>query len=610
MITEGWWETYSWLIGTSRSLYADIGLKFPPLYVHFIKLATEVFGSGYLQLRYFMVFVNLVASVTLYFFLRCFAERQAALIATGITIGLVMSNPVYLAKDYHTLVNLFVVSVFYLLARLSTEDSSRRLSFHYWAIGILCGLLLVTKQNIGVFFSLGVSLYVLIMTAKRSKNRGGRGVLLCLFFPFGYIIPIILITYLDPGWAQIFSGNDAKGSLFVVLFRFLADPGCLRFLIAAAVVVIASYVLNFRNIEKSLKLGGYIFCFPERFKVLLFLLFVAVLSIKLQSALIVLALAWPLVRINPAPGFKNYSRVSPSPHMYIPLYAYAYCGTQTAGYNALSTNVLLAIFMAEVIDIFLFRLKKETNSIWVYSLIAPMLFAIVISPKLFAGVCYNWWGLKSDGIMSRGKVTLPFSELSGIRSDPATAKMFEFVAAVGTRLNTGDSVFAYPSIPIVYSLLKIKPTGSAVLWFDVSTYADGKRTIEQLDAKLPRFIFWLRPPVSVYDGHFKLRKSDPAMLEVDEWLIHRLCSNQYKISKMVLSYDPEFEYKTLFKKHDGAIHRCDSVSGNRIRNEIPDESKSFNFHFDDGNDYKNYLNSSNELMDVDDHVFYVLERVL
>lgn len=606
MITEGWWETYAWLGSQGHSLYESSGMKLAPLYTLLIGFAQKLFNFDYLHMRYLWVGVHLVAILVFYRWLRIYADVVSSLIATAFVQGLIMSNPVYLAKDYHTLVALLVYSTFYLLAKLelSSNACSKSNILIYFATGLLGGLLLITKQNIGVFFSFGVVLY-LLLHAWQQENALIKPLKLISFYLLGYLIPALAVTYYDPNWVSIFIGNDAKGSIFTVLLRFALNISLAKYLIA--VVVLLSVFFLFINTQRLMavldRVEAYVLSKHRRelFPVV-FVLIIVAFSLKTHYLLFVFALTWPILRRYshfPVPGADGITRRSP--YLFLPLLGYAYCGTQTAGYNAVSMDVLVGLSVAELLSFLIYRLRINQADEEAplprsrYALLAPVVFFLVVAPKSFSPAGYDWWGLKAGGLLSSHQ-SLPFPELKGIHTDSVTASMFEQIKHYEGQYQAGE-VFAHPSIPIVYSLLKTQPPGPPVLWFDVSTDHEAEKLLTSLQSKPPKVIFWLRPPGYVYHGHFMLRQADPAMTHVDNWIIHNLCNNHYKIAKTILAYNPKYNYETSGVKKPINFYHCAAS--------IPDSEQEFTPI--SGYNYRHFIENTTHLLEVEDHVLYVLE---
>jgi hypothetical protein len=241
-----------------------------------------------------------------------------------------------------------------------------------------------------------------------------------------------------------------------------------------------------------------------------------------------------------------------------------------------------------------------------------------VSVKLF-GPSYNWWGLKTDGLRG-SQFTLPFSELKHLSADKKTYQMYDAILKVKNDLKNQDEIFSYPSIPIAYLLLKRNFVGTPVLWFDVAGSGDGAFTVSELNKKKPKYIFWLKPPKSVYEGHFNLRKKDPSMIEVDNWLFDSILSNKYQVIKAIEGFGSDI-YETApssrLKLFGHISNQANFENLNtlclQIYSCIPSSTITngifFSVEIDSGLQTTNFIERANTVFSMPNFVFYVLKRV-
>ena len=111
------------------------------------------------------------------------------------------------------------------------------------------------------------------------------------------------------------------------------------------------------------------------------------------SILYIFALSWPIIRLI---KFRTLHDVL----LCIPLYALAYSGTTTAGFNSVSLEILLALFFGELIFILsrntIFNECQKNLSL----AFLPMLFLCFTFGAIKAmGPSYNWWGLQTNSLV-------------------------------------------------------------------------------------------------------------------------------------------------------------------------------------------------------------------
>lgn len=611
-VTEGWWETYAWLGGPSYNYYSYIGLKFPPLFTIFTKYLYSIFNGTFIYLRIFFLFISAATIFLTYSWLSHCFSRLASAIGVLVAFMFVVNNPVYMVKDYHTFLAFLVSLIFYMIS-LSHSTHNKVINYLIlFTIGLISGFLLLVKQNIGVFFTLGIFAFFLISNERTVDLKTDISTIIkkTLVGIFAFIIPIILLHTKAPYMLNQLFNNDSKGSVSTVLFRFLLDKNLLSYLIASIAIILVFGVTKFAlnsgiyNADKisSKNISAFIY----------FIIFIIVLgSIKYNIIIISTALAWPILHVFIRDLYINPTYYKHTKYYWVLLLAYAYCGTNTAGYNFVSTDFLIAFCIANLANISI-NYCSNTTLINYASIVFVVTISLMVSaPKLISGIGYNWWGLKSGNIIT-STCNLPYPELQLIKTDKNTFDIFKSVKDVAGNLPADEFFFSYPSIPIFYLLEGKKITFPPVLWFDVSSSNDGKYTVEYFNNCPPEYIFWLKPPRFVYNGHFSLRKADPAMLYTDNWIKSSIRTNKYHVIKVIPTFDQNFSYKTKEFNRSISQSKFDAKSNSdavKICDELDDcLEKSNVFMFSSGTDYDYFIRHSKHIYESDDHIFYILKR--
>ncbi len=604
-ITEGWWEVYAWLNSTTNSLYEEAGLKFPPLFVLIIQFLSINLNLTIFETRIIFVIVKLITIIFTYYWLRKYFDRNSSLIGSAIPSFLIYANPVYLTKDYHSIVALLVSAILLLISRSIAKDNVNKLIL--FIIGFVAGILLLTKQNVGLFLSVGILVYYLKTYVDLNIIKSKTAAFDFLIGLIGFITPILVIGYLVPDWYSIFSQNDSKGSYFTVIFRFLLDKS-IAFQILLALLIIAIAAIIFKNkIFRSFYVLNI-----DLIQVCFFIISLALIPLSIISSIpfVAISLAWPVVYCMLINEFGKLEQSTKN--IWIVLFAYAYCGTNTAGFNFVSIDYLIAFYFASTFYLLgQTKYKIYLNKFYSPLFILLLMFFYVFVVKFSSGNGYNWWGLKAGGLFeSTEKIDHPL--LKNIYTDPKTAEMLNVALQNDSLMSHDEKIFSYPSIPILYLLTNKLPGGAPVLWFDVSGNVEAKKTLKILEKQNPRFIYWLRPPDYVYNGHFNLRKQDPGMVIVDDWLINALKSNKYQIKKMIPSFDINHKYIT--KKFNASlsmnfIYHFDNNGHSDLCIKIKGCSQNFNLYsFSSGTGYEEFIRESLALLVSSDYIFYVLER--
>lgn len=527
--TEGWWETYAWLISTGEQLYKDVWFPFPPLHILYVRVQMDLIGHDFENLRLIGVVTHAVSVTFIYLWLSRIWSGKLSCIATVLCAVFMMTfNSAYIAKDYHTTVELFEAFALYMSTFVIGDRADKSNSLAIILCGFACGALVLTKQNIGVFFTIGMIAALLSNEIHKSPNNRVYRVLATvgLFTAGLLVLPIIVSVYMGTGWLNTYIGNRSKGSVSTVLFRFVTNYDSRKII----GVSFAIYFLIFgwqHIIKKLLRIESFdLFC-KENLSIYRRLKWVLVAGIlfyffkyNVIYILASLTISW-LMYIAVHERFKE-NWIS---YGWIVLASLIYCGTHTAGYNSVSMQLVFASFFCYTFSLLDKKLTIKT------SIIVVTLMLIVALSFFYksARPQYNWWGLK-DGSPSSNKVQLPQKELKGFYVDESSNKFYSSIRDFGSKLKKDDTVLFYPSIPIGYMLLDIKPpVKMPVMWFDVSDYMNAPQVIKDLEKKQPKYIFWLRPGAPVYEGHLQLQRLPSLMSSIDEWILNEIKDGKYSV---------------------------------------------------------------------------------
>ena len=442
--------------------------------------------------------------------LKKYTDIHSAIISSLLVFFLIISNSTFVAKDYHTIVSLIVALTIYILPSASNKIKNKTFLFS----GLLIGLLILTKHNIGVIYGFGLLLYL-----NGSLILHGYNFLGILKKNLVFLVSIALLlaytTYITPSWVTIFSLDTPKGSIFVVLSRFILDPGNRAIITVSALLITFVYAVYFLIQSYKEKLASFIGNYYQniatfigisnvnaRSHLYLILILVLIISIfiifKVKIALLyVFALSWPLLRL-----LRNNSKGEVL--LCIPLYALAYCGTTTAGFNSVSLEILLALFFAELIFVIKKYCHNADDSYILRNTILP-----IITVTVFFGInklvnpSYEWWGYKTNSIIDNIKNERSFSSgiFRGIHMDKFTHDIISFA-----QKNENNNILTTPSIPMFNLLSDNQSKYNLLFWYDTTSSSSVKKTIEQMKYNPPMHIYMLKMPHVVHQGHYGLTK--------------------------------------------------------------------------------------------------------
>lgn len=522
-LTEGWWETYAWIQTKTGMLYEEYNVQFPPFYIWLVGVFIKTVGLNLWNIRLVMIVVHLAVVLLMYAIVSKIDNCKGAVFGVGAAATLVMLNPVYFAKDYHTVVELLIY-----VSTISVLSIAER---KYVLVSIVClgfsmVALALSKQNIGVFYGISAFLYLWLTKPAYGVNKK-MFLAICIFLASAFVPILIVVNEFGFSWLKIFQGNDSKGNLATVLFRFLSEWSLLKIEIFASALVMYYWAVSLFNSANicSDRLRTAVVFVP-----VLGLLF----SLKSVEILYGYALAWPLARIF---VYQIFQRNVSHKYIFVMLYVLSYCGTQTAGFNAVSLALPIALMASELYSLLasVFPLVVARRLL----VFASISIAAAFLVKSVSGFSYNWWGLTNKTIVRDKYVDINNQIIGKILLDSATANILRYVASKKDVLHDDDAVLVTPSIPLLYLLLDKLPVINPVLWFDVTSSKDLNVYDNFRKDASPEYIFWLKTPGYVYDGHYNLRKKDPVMYDIDEDLTKKVRTGEYKVDAVFFPSEME-----------------------------------------------------------------------
>ena len=106
-LTEGWWETFAWL-SEKQKIYIDFNMPLPPLYVNITQILLHI-TNKLLILRWIWLVIYFINIFIIFKLCKLLTKSNFSLLGIFASqILLICNNPVWLSKDYHTLVALLV----------------------------------------------------------------------------------------------------------------------------------------------------------------------------------------------------------------------------------------------------------------------------------------------------------------------------------------------------------------------------------------------------------------------------------------------------------------------------------------------------------------------
>ncbi len=537
MPIDGWWTTYGYLINDGLIPYKDFSTAIVPFFMYFNAFLLNIFGESMFTMRLIGVITVLFTYLLLQWLLSQIVDKKIAAIAVFSAFALNMSTPVYLAYDYTSFIDVLIIIIFIMYHMLCNTDRLYKAVLYSFLLGIVISVLVLMKQNIGVFFGLSVLLSLFIFLKKYK--------LMSITSAFIGFIGVLLLfnSVIDLGeiFQELFIKNDAKGSVTTVLLRFLFDPYNLKILLLA-ISFNLGYIFVFKY---KLKIVGYLeqnrfykkINFNKEKKRIIFQVLYALVLIfsfmvffhvefvyvKFLILMKVLTIA-VIIHIAYSTVFEQESEINNKFKYYILLVlSLIYTTTHSAGYNFIGLYFVVAFALS-----YLLHSLKELK----YIKYGEYLFILIMISIAFTKIMqpYNWWGLTQDSVF-KAKYETEYKQLKGIKVDKKTKMLFDVVKNSVDKYSTeiNDTLF-YPDLPIFYMLHHKRPPGKLMLqWFDFATSSQLKKDLVEFKKNPPKLLVMLIPPKFVYKGHYKLLKHNLVQVDYDNYFNRLLLSGKYKI---------------------------------------------------------------------------------
>lgn len=535
-VTEGWWETYAYLCEKGLVPYKDFYMAFPPLFVYINVLLLKI-THHFFALRLIGVCVFLGNVLLTQRLLANFFSPKVAAIATLFASLLLMSDTMFIAKDYHTYENTFI-----LLTLLATQQFAASLldnrhfakSLLWISISAVCsGLLILVKQNDGIFLSFANLISLMLVPGSLLVARPLlKKVTLMSCYMMGLIFIIscaIGYFYLhDAGVSfikSVFLANNAKGGVLTILSRFFEDTTNQFFFLSTIPLVLIFFLIDRYTRTYQHDTAQAIAFIKNHEKiglmplVLLQIYFFYTANWILSAFVIIFPLSVVLFLFSKSFLFgKRDTRTLQRDFFLLSLMTLVYCNTQSSSLSHTGMYLIEGFGIAYLVSI----LHEHLHIALKYLLLFLLLFSFyIVREKLHEP--YAWWGYTQSSTIKSAHNIIPYEDAKGIYVDERTASLYQVVHNTVTKYSRSDSdVYFFPDIPIFYFLHhKIPPYKGVIQWFDVISSADIQEEFKRLNANPPRVIVFFDPPPFVYEGHagltHKILMQNEFKKLFDEW---------------------------------------------------------------------------------------------
>lgn len=545
---EGWYTYYAKCMHQGLLPYRDFEYLYPPVYIYTVALITRIFGYDLIVLRRLgILFFTLIAAGLYLCAAEVVGKRRSYIAAVAAICGAfyLQSEVVQTFYDYVRMMDVFsVFSLYFLLRAAKRMCGHRPHRRELLRCGVLCGIFINVKQNIGlIFFAYALVLTVYLGIWCRQSKKRVLGDALCLSLPAALLLGGILTALWCSGSLGGYlamtgaAAAGAKGGMRAILFGWITNnataflhalPVALLFL----ALIAGGYLWLNRHTQKSAPptekstrfalFGGIGFFLLLTLLLLALVLWEAlarrILPTAFLSTYAIFLTVMPLFAACGIWGITDMVRKTRTMEALIPFFvlAGAYvaisfgCGNSgglaegQASFGVLFL-VCAALVLCEGYLSFARPFPALSKSALVLRggvLLLSLVLALHSADKKLV-YTYNWWGM-TEGSYWESSVPLDLPHTKGIKVAPETKAAFEeIVSAIRANTAPGEPIFCFPQIPIFYVLTDRPDPGTftKVQWFDVASDASILGDIEILQKNPPRAILIYHTHPHAYTSH-------------------------------------------------------------------------------------------------------------
>lgn len=582
-LSEGWWEAYGYFINNGLHLFKDLDITFSPVFALISAKLLYITGNSFFIIRLLGVFLITFVTVLCQMLLRQFYSVKVSSLATLLAVFMFIFSPQFIAKDYHTYLHLVVILWLLVLTKTAPNKSRLYVNISWSVLGALGALIFFFKQNVGVLliFSLIATQILLRLTIKEKIER-------FIVFTSAFVAAFYLLSYVVGFDFSLISGNDSKGSLFTVIFRFATEHYNRDMIIVA--MTLAAIALYYRYLisvyltrEKYLKIFGYYCGVRDQLSGLVTKEFVIASPFLVASMIVcysplrnfsmtfILAVSLSVLFIcyyRQCTYYLTKKQLNMRQQMILlPLCALAYANTNTAGFDANGLFEVSAYGIGFIIS------QRELRFVIVNRIITVSIYLLVLYCcfyKIFI-TPYTWWGNWQSNIFD-AKFEAAYPEMKNIFIDKNTKNAFDVVGSNIKHYSENNNDVYLFNLPLFYILEhKLLPGRMTVHWFDVVTDRQIQNEISFIAKNKPSVIVAYEPSDAAFIAHREMkheeRMGQEDMLNMfDNFVINgEYYFSQSVILKDVVNIKPEDQkiitvdvlvqqHKIFGKKFDEIFH--------------------------------------------------------
>lgn len=298
MPQQGWWHYYAWRVLEGDILYKDIYLFIPPYFTLLTSLFYKMFSNEFIKYIYFVGYpIKIVSLLIMYCALTKITTPLLSCVSVllGAFIGATyLSDLLY---DYNPVLILPSLLVCWFSMKLYESRYDRKsLKFYAIVLGVLVGILMMSKQTLGVGYFFAMLLFFIILNKRERINN--RTIMSAMgFFLIGFAIgitpAIVYFAYYKCLDAFIYcmsiaasskgGGNGILKNLFKIMTQWDKWMFCIGIYMLINCSALKNMIENIFNNKKKVCLAAFVLCVS---------IFVLIYSgkLKLSAALLSLVL--------------------------------------------------------------------------------------------------------------------------------------------------------------------------------------------------------------------------------------------------------------------------------------------------------------------------------
>lgn len=554
-LNYGWWQAYVYFEQNNLELYKDIDLVFPPFFIKITELFFNISQNVHVSFIFGIIRIFLFFLIFFLIF-RNFFALVPSLISSFIIVIYQLELSTFIPDDYHIMERtLFAICILFFL-KLTLNPKTFFLQVTWTTLlSIFLILLILCKQNVGVFVTASVFLSLIVLSYQKHIFKIN---IIIFFISFVLFTPAICYLF-EISTQELFKllfQNDSKGNTFYLLTKFITIDSNRIYLLYGSLLGLITFIYYEYFIHKKIIFMKYnisfenVINFSNKYNITSLLVWLPLIIYFYIPQLVILlgvSLSTFLFLISLFSNQNNrYSFIC---YLFIGL---LYASTLTSTL-AIDSSIMITTFIYGYIFNYIFN-KNELNK---YKMINSIQLIIIIPSIILSMLIkkietpYNWWGFSTSDFFYSKHVP-PYKELKGLRVDLATLEIMDNIKNdILLYSKTKNDLYLYPHLAYFYFLNnKLPPSKNPVQWFDVITNKNIINEIKLIKEKKPRVIIMFDPPISTYAGHEELKSDYLYQYQLLDAINENYELKNYVIFKNSISNDFEIDkgYQNIFSK--------------------------------------------------------------